>query len=163
MEDVKGMWRRWRLGVNARKIEKSGESWYIGYWIRFMRQFMLGPVFFRTAFPCSGGCHLEKGGMPFLIRLRLTVKRMQLLKIEEQISSIWANWCMLMIVCVIWLDKTTPPWWRGKVMLYYYYYYYDYNWEMDFLLPVTSKKSLSSSWTGSHLDSRATLSDKLVF
>ena len=25
---------------------------------------LLGPVFFRTALPCSGGYHLERGGMP---------------------------------------------------------------------------------------------------
>ena len=30
----------------------------------FLRPFLLGPVFFRTALPCSGGYHLEKGGMP---------------------------------------------------------------------------------------------------
>ena len=30
----------------------------------FTRQFLLGPVFFRTALPCSGGYHLERGGMP---------------------------------------------------------------------------------------------------
>ena len=26
--------------------------------------FFLGPVFFRTALPCSGAYHLERGGMP---------------------------------------------------------------------------------------------------
>ena len=26
--------------------------------------FLLGPVFFRTALPCSGGYHMERGGMP---------------------------------------------------------------------------------------------------
>ena len=26
--------------------------------------FLLGPVFYRTALPCSGGYHLEMGGMP---------------------------------------------------------------------------------------------------
>ena len=26
--------------------------------------FLLGPVFFRTALPCSAGYHLETGGMP---------------------------------------------------------------------------------------------------
>ena len=31
----------------------------------FTRPFLLGPVFFRTALPCSGGYHLERGGMPF--------------------------------------------------------------------------------------------------
>ena len=30
----------------------------------FTRPFLLGPVFFRIAFPCSGGYHLERGGMP---------------------------------------------------------------------------------------------------
>ena len=28
------------------------------------RPFLLGPVFFRTALPCSGGYHMERGGMP---------------------------------------------------------------------------------------------------
>ena len=28
------------------------------------RLFLLGPVFFRTALPCSGGYHMERGGMP---------------------------------------------------------------------------------------------------
>ena len=31
----------------------------------FTLPYSLGPVFFRTAFPCSGGYHMEKGGMPF--------------------------------------------------------------------------------------------------
>ena len=30
----------------------------------FRRQFLLEPVFFRTALPCSGGYHLERSGMP---------------------------------------------------------------------------------------------------
>ena len=40
------------------------------------------------------------------------------LKIKAQMSSIWAKGCMLMIVCVISLDMTTPSWWREKVMVY---------------------------------------------
>ena len=32
----------------------------------FMRPFLLGPVFFRAALPCSGFYHLETGGMPLL-------------------------------------------------------------------------------------------------
>ena len=31
----------------------------------FTRPFLLDPVFFRTALPCSGGYHMERGGMPF--------------------------------------------------------------------------------------------------
>ena len=29
----------------------------------FTRPFLLGTVFFRTILPCSGGYHLERGGM----------------------------------------------------------------------------------------------------
>ena len=29
-----------------------------------MQPFLLGPVFFRTALPCSGGYHLDRSGMP---------------------------------------------------------------------------------------------------
>ena len=55
---------RWRLHDNAGKIEKSGEPWYICNWMSFTRPFLFGTVFFRTALPCSGGYHLERGGMP---------------------------------------------------------------------------------------------------
>ena len=30
----------------------------------FTRPFLVGTVFFRTALPCSGGCDMERGGMP---------------------------------------------------------------------------------------------------
>ena len=30
----------------------------------FTPPFLLGPVFFQTILPCSGGYHLEMGGMP---------------------------------------------------------------------------------------------------
>ena len=30
----------------------------------FTLPFLLGPVFFRTAPPCSSGYHMERGGMP---------------------------------------------------------------------------------------------------
>ena len=30
----------------------------------FMRPCLLGPVFFRATLPCSGGYHMERGGMP---------------------------------------------------------------------------------------------------
>ena len=29
-----------------------------------MLPFLLGTVFFRTSLPCSGGYHLERGGLP---------------------------------------------------------------------------------------------------
>ena len=30
----------------------------------FTGKFLLGPVFFRTSLPCSGGYNLDRGGMP---------------------------------------------------------------------------------------------------
>ena len=33
------------------------------------------------------------------------------------------SWCLG--VCFTWLDMTTPPWCREKVMVYYYYIYID--------------------------------------
>ena len=32
--------------------------------MNFTRPFLLGTVFFRTALPCSGGYHMERGGIP---------------------------------------------------------------------------------------------------
>ena len=55
---------RWRLRDNARKIGKSGEPWCICNWMSFTTPFLLGTVFFRTALLCSGGYHMEGGGMP---------------------------------------------------------------------------------------------------
>ena len=47
-----------------RKTGKSGEPWYICDWMSFTRTSLLGPLFFRTVLPCSGGYHMERGGMP---------------------------------------------------------------------------------------------------
>ena len=41
----------------------------------FTQPFLLGPVFFRTALPCSGGYHLEKGGMPLHGAVGLNCKK----------------------------------------------------------------------------------------
>ena len=68
----------------------------------FARPFLLGPVFFRTALPCSSCYHLERGGMPLHDAVGINCKkREQLLKIKAQMSSIWANGCKLMIGCVL--------------------------------------------------------------
>ena len=67
----------------------------------FTRGFLLGPVYFRTAFPSSGGYHLESGGMPLYDAVGINCKKGALLKIKTQMSSIWAKGCMLMIVYVL--------------------------------------------------------------
>ena len=54
----------WRQRVNARKIGNSGELWYICNWMSSRWPFLLGPLFFRTVLPCSGGYHLGRSGMP---------------------------------------------------------------------------------------------------
>ena len=50
----------WQCG----KTGESGEPWYICNWMSFTRPFLLGPVFFRSALPCSSGYHMERAGMP---------------------------------------------------------------------------------------------------
>ena len=39
------------------------------------RPFLLGPVFFQTALPCSGGYHLERGGMPLHDAVGISCKK----------------------------------------------------------------------------------------
>ena len=41
----------------------------------FTRPFLLGPVFFRTALPCSGCYHLERGGMPLHDEVGINYKK----------------------------------------------------------------------------------------
>ena len=66
-----------------------------------MQPFLLGTVFFRTALPCSGGYHMERGGMLLHDVLGINCKKVQLLNIKVQMSSKWAKGCMMMIVCVL--------------------------------------------------------------
>ena len=37
--------------------------------------FLLDPVFFRTALPCSGGYHLERGWMPLHDAVEINCKK----------------------------------------------------------------------------------------
>ena len=65
-----------------------------------MRPSLIGPVFFPNALACSGGYHMERGGMPLHDAVGINCKkREQLLKIKAQLSSIWAKGCILMTVC----------------------------------------------------------------
>ena len=43
--------KEWRAQVHMQLKEFDAAIWF-------------GPVFFRTTLPCSGGHHLERGGMP---------------------------------------------------------------------------------------------------
>ena len=66
----------------------------------FTPPLLRGPVFIRTAFPCSSGYHLERGGMPLHDAVGINCKNGELLNIKAKMSSIWAKGCMLTIVCV---------------------------------------------------------------
>ena len=41
----------------------------------FTRPFLLGTVFFLTVLLCSGGYHMEKGGMPLNDAVRINCKK----------------------------------------------------------------------------------------
>ena len=101
-----------------RNIRKSGEPWYICNWMSFTWPFLLGPVFFLTALPCSGGYHLERGGMPLHDVVGINSKKAQLLKIKAQMSSICGKGCILMIVCML-SDLTWLPLLGGRRKLWY--------------------------------------------
>ena len=58
-------------------------------------------MFFRTALPCSGGYHLEWGGMPLHDVVGINCKKDASTEYKVQMSSIWAKGCMLMIMCVL--------------------------------------------------------------
>ena len=47
----------------ARQSEKDWKEWR-ALVLSFTQSFLLGPVFFRTALPCSGGYFLERGRTP---------------------------------------------------------------------------------------------------
>ena len=52
----------------------------------FKWPFLLGAVFFRTALPCSGGHHTERGGMPLHDEVGINGKKGT--TTENQISGV---------------------------------------------------------------------------
>ena len=70
--------------------------------VSFTRQFLLGPVYFSDRPPVLWWLSLGEGWMPLHDHVGINFKKKaQLLKIERQISRIWAKGTMLMIVCVL--------------------------------------------------------------
>ena len=51
-------------GECATMHERSERLESPGTYMSFMQPFLLGTVLFRTTLPCSGGYHMERGGMP---------------------------------------------------------------------------------------------------
>ena len=57
--------------------------------------FLLGPVLFRTALPCTGGYHLEKGGMPLHDTVGVNCKNGATTENQGAGASIWTKRCIL--------------------------------------------------------------------
>ena len=66
----------------------------------FTRPFLLGPVFFRTALPCSG-YHQERGGMPLHDAVGINCKKVATTENQGAYVKYMAKGCMLMIVFVL--------------------------------------------------------------
>ena len=50
-------------GMTVEAEGKSGEPWCMCNRMSFTLPILLGTVFFWTTLPCSGGYHMERGGM----------------------------------------------------------------------------------------------------
>ena len=66
----------------------SGDPWYIFNGMSFTLPFLPGTVFFRTALPCSGGYHMEKGGMPLHDAVGINCKNKKVATTENQGSGV---------------------------------------------------------------------------
>ena len=73
------------------------------------RPSLLDTVFFRTALPCSGGYHMERGGMSLHDAVGINCKKGATTEIQTQLSSIWAKGYILMTVCVFYLTWHDYP------------------------------------------------------
>ena len=71
----------------------------------FTWEFLLGPVFFRTALPCSGGYHTERGGMPLHDAVGINCKKgatteNQGSRVKYMSSGVYPDDCVCVCVCV---------------------------------------------------------------
>ena len=74
----------------------------------FTWPFLLGTVFFRTAFSCSGGYHMERGVMPLHDAVGINCKKGATTANQGSgVKYIWAKGCILMTVFVCVLSDLT--------------------------------------------------------
>ena len=69
----------------------------------FTLPFLFGTVFFRTALPCSGGYHMESGGMPLRDAVGINCKTGAATENQGSGVKYMAKVCILMTVCVFYL------------------------------------------------------------
>ena len=67
----------------------------------FTLPFLLLPVFFRTPLLCSGGYHLERGGMLLHDAVGINCKKGATTENQGADVKYMAKRCMLMIMCVV--------------------------------------------------------------
>ena len=67
----------------------------------FTKPFLLGTMFFRTALPCSGGYHLERGGMSLHDAVWINCKKDATAENQGSGVKYRAKGCILIIVCVL--------------------------------------------------------------
>ena len=110
---------QWRLHDNDWKIGKSREPWCIFKWLNFTRPVLLGPVFLRTALPCSGGSHLERGGMLLHDAVGIKSKKDVITKYRGAGVNYmgWGVYIEWLWVCYLtWqFGMANPPWLMKKI------------------------------------------------
>ena len=62
---------------------------------------LLDTVFFRTALPCSGGSHMERGGMQLHDAVGINCKNGVTTENQDLADKYMAKGCILMTVCVL--------------------------------------------------------------
>ena len=64
---------------------------------------LLGTVFFRTAFPYSGGYHMEREGMQFHDAVGINCEKGATTENQNSAVKYIGSGCILMTVCVFYL------------------------------------------------------------
>ena len=71
----------------------------------FTLPFLLGPVYFRTPLPCSGGYHIERGGMPLHDVVVINCKKGATTENQGSAVKYMARGCILMTAFVFYLIR----------------------------------------------------------
>ena len=90
------------------KDRKAREPWYICNWTSFKLPSLLGPLFFRTALPCSGGYHKEREGMPLHNAVGINCKKGSATENQDSGVKYIGSGVYLDCVCVL-SDLTWLP------------------------------------------------------
>ena len=86
----------WATMSQRKERVESTVLWCICNWMSFTQPFLLGLLFFRTAFPCSGGYHLERDGIPLMIVCLLSDSTWLPI-----VSEIRKSWYIIIIIIII--------------------------------------------------------------